>query len=300
MDTPLTEKKFNEFLVIFEKRMSSLETRMSGLETRMSGLDKTVKEIKGFQDYESKAIEYELQMILETYLKNKNPLNTIEKFPMDRIYDMYNKEITELDAAFLIAPISPKYNYSRLTREEMYTMLPARYKPTDKYKFVLAEAKHHMNTKKIKRKLEQFHKILHVFSLANYLMTNPETNVSAYSPQFIKTIQRYPFFGNMDINGCILYFGAAYWDSGLLDKFKQTINEYKKLTDEFTSATAEQKIAIYRTICKLERNWYVIHDPILSDSDILLSIKNLHSIYNQVEFILPSGNRFLIPVERCT
>lgn len=294
MGTPLTEEKFNEFLKVFESRMSGLETRMSGLETRMSGLETKVDQIKGFQDHEAKAIEYELRMILEAYLKRKFPLNNIQHFPMKTIKDIHDTEITELDAAFLIAPITPKYNYSRLSRDDMYMMLEKKYIPTDGCKFVLAEAKHHLTTKKIKIKLEQFYKICQTFVIANKLLTHPETDLSMYSPEFIKNVRSSNFLGNIETS--YLYFGAAYWDGGLLDRFQQMINEYNKLTSDFESANDERKISIYRKLCRLESNWYVVNNPILPDADIL-KLAKIETIYNFVHFILPSGQRFHVPVD---
>jgi hypothetical protein len=210
---------------------------------------------------------------------------------------MYDNEITELDAAFLISPLTPKYNYSRLTRDEMYAMLPMKYKPTDKYRFVLAEAKHHINTQKIKQKLEQFHKILQLFAFANTLITDPDMDVSTYSPEFIKTVKHHPYLANMDNEGCTLYFGAAYWDSGLLDKFQRMIAEYKKLTADFIGAPFERKVSIYRSLCKLESNWFPLNNPMLPHKYIA-KMERITSIYNQVEFILPSGHRFHVPVEK--
>lgn len=299
MGTTFTEEKFNEFLVIFENRMSGLENRMSGIEKRMSSLEKTVKDIKGFQDHESNAIEYELEMILKTHLNQRFPLNDIEDFPMKHMYGIYGEEITEMDAAFLITPHKPKYNYSRLTRNEMYIMLPMKYVPTDKYKFVLAEAKHHINTKKIKQKLQQFHKLRQLFGFAQRLTEHPEIDVASYSTQFIDTVKHHPFMANMDTDACYLYFGAAYWDKGLLERFKQVIEEYKSLALEFEmmATKPERKITIYRKLCKLEHNWFPVLNVTLLDTEILEMTK-IDSIYNLVELILPSGQRFHIPADK--
>lgn len=294
MGTPLTEEKFNEFLKVFESRMSGLETRMSGLETRMSGVEVKLDQVIGFQNHESKAIEYELRMILETHLKRKFPLNVVQLFPMKKIKNIYGEETTELDAAFLIAPITPKYNYSRLSRDDMYIMLEKKYIPTDGYKFVLAEAKHYLDTEKIKTKLEQFHKICQTFIFAKNILSNPEMNMSMFSPEFIDTVKHYKYLGSIETS--YLYFGAAYWKGGLLDRFQQMINDYNKLSSDFESASDDRKISIYRKICKLENNWYVVNNPLLSDADIL-KLQKIETIYNFVHFILPSGQRFHVPVD---
>ena len=112
---------------------------------------------------------------------------------------------------------------------------------------------------------------------------------SAYGTKFIKTMKLNNYVGNID--ACYLYFGAAYWDKGLMDKLQQMVNEYKSLIDAFPAMKRERKIAIYRKLCKLESNWFVIHDPARTDSEIE-AMKSVDSIYNYVDFIVPSGLRF--------
>jgi hypothetical protein len=278
MGTPLTEEKFNEYLIMFDARMTAIETRLSRLEV-------IVKEIKGFQDHESEAIEYELYMILEKYLKIKFPLCDIQKFPMKRIYDQYDKEITELDAAFLINPLILKRDYSRLRLvgvDKRYSNEPS----TEKSIFVMAEAKHHITSKKIKQKLEQFHRIRQLFRISQNVTKSDE---SVYGNAFIKTLTLNKYM--LDIDTCYLYFGAAYWEKGLLDKLQQMIKEYKLLSNEFVSAKKETKNSIYRKLCKLESSWFVFHNPTYTDSEIE-SIQVIDSIYNYIEFIVPSGSRF--------
>lgn len=309
MGTPLTEEKFNEFLKVFETRMSGvenrmtgletrmtgvenrmtgLETRMSGLETRMSGIEGIVKELKGFQDYEAKAIEYELKKTLQAHLKKKFPLYTVETFGMKRLYDQYDKEITELDAAFLIKPWEYVHDYSILASLHKNVKIKKNKLVYDEnYTFVFAEAKHHISLDKVKYKLQQFHQICQLFTLARNVLEK-KIDKDACSPKFIKTVERNSYLGKIDNQ--YLYFCAAYWNDGLLDKLQEVISEYKSLSSEFPKANNERKVAIYRKICKLESEWYAIH-PAIPNTEIE-SLTSIDSIYNYVDFIVPSGHRF--------
>lgn len=290
MGTPFTEEKFNEFLVIFEKRMSGVEARLSGVENRLDKIEKIVKEIKGFQDHESKSIEYELKKILYMYLKKTYPLNNVVKFEMKHIHDQYGGEITELDAAFLIKPLELKHDYSRLRARGVYVKYEKNTLLEDKYIFILAEAKHHITIEKVKYKLQQFHRICQLFTAARNVIEN-KVDKSVYSPKFIKTVERNDYLGKIDTQ--YLFFGAAYWDNGLLDKLQDAITEYKKLSAEFADANKERKVVIYHKLCRIERDWHVIHNPVLTNTEIE-SLTHINSIYNYVDFILPSGERYRI------
>jgi hypothetical protein len=290
MGTPLTEEKFNEYLVIFEKRMSGLETRIDKIEIRMDKMERTLLEIKGFQDNEAKAIEYELKKILEDYLKKTYQLNHVVKFEMKRIYDQFDKEITELDAAFLIKPLEIKHDYSRLRDAGVRIRYEKNSLEEEKCIFVLAEAKHHITIKKVKYKLHQFHRICQMFTVARNVIEN-KVNKRAYSATFIRTVERNDYLGKIDTQ--YLYFGAAYWEDGLLDTLQEVIAEYKKLSAEFADANKERKIAIYHRLCKIESEWYVIHNPVLTNAEIE-NLTRIDSIYNYVDFIVPSGQRYHI------
>jgi hypothetical protein len=89
MDEPLTKAVFLEFV--------------QQINSRFTKLDNKVDELVKFQKYESEAIEYELEALVQKYLQRKYQLYTVKRFPAKHLYDPYTwSEISELDAAFLL------------------------------------------------------------------------------------------------------------------------------------------------------------------------------------------------------
>ena len=85
------------------------------LEEKLAAIHKILKELKGFQSYESDAIEFELQEVLESYLVAEYHLMKVERFRMKKISDPIKvKYITDFDASFLVQNINYQPDYIRL------------------------------------------------------------------------------------------------------------------------------------------------------------------------------------------
>lgn len=301
-NAPLTEKRFIElFTTLFnssikpfetridtriteletriDTRITGLETRMTGLETRMTKIEKTVLEIKGFQTHEAAAIEFELQSLLDKHLRITNPFYKVTPFSLKRLYDpITDIEITELDAAFLLYPTKITPDHSRLLSMGISVPVVEVSHPGGN-KFVLVEAKHYMAREKIIQKMEQFEKIRSMFhhaAIAIKAVTHP------YSTEFMKTVRNNPQIGNID--HCILFFGAAYWEKGLLQELQNDVKKYKNYMISFSEGSDEKKLQILRGANKLESKW-----------GLALSKTNISGALGLIDFIVPSGNAYVIP-----
>lgn len=329
-DIPLTEKRFLELLdIVLDKKLEEkleqkleqkleekLEEKLEKIldkkledklekkfEEKLAPIYSSLKALHGFQKHESDAIEYELEEVLETYLKNEYQLMKIERFPMKSIHDpKTQKEITEFDAAFLLQTTKYYPDYSRLKKAGL--PIP-KTKPqyTDDSIFVLAEAKHYIDTDKIKQKLAQFDRICELFNIIKMISKIPENERKpedfGVDSKFLKTILHNKYLAH--INKTILFFGAAFWKKGLLKDFKNDINIYKNLVTKFNSNNNEKRIHYYREICRIEHKWYnesySPNSPTLSDEEILkLNIIDTAMIH--VNFIEPSGGRYIIATTR--
>jgi hypothetical protein len=286
MGTPLTEERFLELF----------DARMTGLESTVAKLSKTVTEISGFQLHESKAIEFELSMILRKHLGSKYPLFTVSTFPLKRLYDPQSgKEITELDAAFIVKPIRVEPDRELFHKGSIDLKYAKVVEGHGTTKFILAEAKHHMTRENVLTKLSQFEHIRHLFVSAKHLISLKPTNTSAqegpshpYTADFVKVVTNNPVLAN--IGESMLYFGAAYWDHGLLDELQADVEKYKKheFTYMFENPSDRKKLEILNGVHKLEKKW-----------GLTLSTKDGDTIdgaLKYVDFIVPSGDRFIIPV----
>jgi hypothetical protein len=325
MGTPLTEERFLIFVRLIDKRftdlearmsgletrmsglethMSGLETRMSGLETRMSGLEtqissleprmfsleKQMTDIQGFQKHESDTIEFELHMLLTKHLELKYPLKTIIKFPMKRLYNPFtNAEITELDAAFLLSPMTYKQNYSRLHEAGIYKKYTIEPPSTEPSIFIMAEAKHNLNAKKVAEKLNQFDLIRQMFYVAR-------NGYEGISDVFRKTLKHNKFMTTIET--CVLFFGAAYWEPGLLFELREAVKTYKNMANMFESAPENQKVSIFRKALELDSRWR--RQPVgkLPPTEYIIKMHSLEGSLKYIDFIIPSGSRYVIPVAK--
>jgi hypothetical protein len=292
--TTLTEERFIELLGEFRKDINK----------RLDSLELTVRDLKGFQDYESKAIEIDLQILLKKYLSSIYSTSRILPFPLIKLYCPFTlKEITELDAAFLIEPFYKSYNKS-VTRKKNLNVY------SKNNIFVLAEAKHHITKNKIKVKLQQFDEIRQLFKeaenvLTNYMhknisnyITNTDSTVNEAKRVFFETVRRYKFLGY--IKETILFFGAAHWDKKLLNDIQADIRKYKAYANEFNTLHLktnnnkknEEKIRLYKLAYEVEKQWYDNHIA-LNDEEIIKRTL-LPSSLQFCELIIPSGDRYAI------
>jgi hypothetical protein len=277
MGTPLTEERFLEFVKVFD-------TRMSGLESRMSNIEKEVKEIKGFQKLEANAIEYELYMLLKTHLRKTHPFLVVNEFPMKRLHDPTTDiEITELDSSFLLTPIKIVPDHSRLIEAGITISPPVAVSATHESIFVMAEAKHHLTRNKVMEKLAQFERIRHMFKVASSLGKDAS---HSYTKKFVETVNKHSFLSS--IHKSILYFGAAYWEIGLLQELQHDVEKYKNYKKHFNlSIHNERKGQLVKGANKLESKW-----------NITLSTEQIDGVLAYVAFVVPSGHRFTIPIDK--
>ncbi len=297
-NTYLTKNEFYEWMDAFEKRFEAkLDAKF---DEKLAPIKDTLKKLEGFQDNESFAIEYELQTTLRTYLIKSNPRSQVKHYPMNNIYDPFTyKEITELDAAFLLSEVERKPDYSRLTSNGRSLPRPSEtpYSPDKSKHFILAEAKHYINTNKIAYKLWQFDKIIASFHVANQLGSGHI--VDGVHPKFSKCVERNKYLG--EITRTTLYFGAAYWQPNMFDKFRAAVTRYKAFAEQFNSADPSDKINLYNGIKDIEYVWYKNTDvsgcapPVrdLSDEQII-ALESIDGALAHVEFIFPSGGRFTV------
>jgi hypothetical protein len=282
-DIPLTEKQFLELLD--EKFKEKLKPIRS-----------TIDKLQGFQDHEAHAIEFELEMILHKYLTNKYPLMSTNKLGMKFINDPYTTlPITELDAAFLLKPYEYSHDYSRL--REAGLPIPQKYdNKNPSFIFILAEAKHYIHREKIAEKLYQFDRICEVFTLVYRILNKlDDPKKLGVTKEFLSTVQRNKFLAN--IKDSILFFGAGYWQKGLFQEFKNDINEYIKLVNDFKSVNGDNKLNIYKRIIELKRKWYgKNYSPSKNEksSDDIIALNTINDAIYNTRLIQPSGDRFII------
>lgn len=337
------ETIFTKLLIFLKDKFESIDNRFESIDNRFESIDKQLRGLLGFQENESHAIEYELQMILKAHLKKINNGKQIVPYEMKSIKNPYTgKELTEFDGAFIVEPTTmPYYNLSRLQK-----LFPKKKKTTDsntiktsilskKNKkinnnnftkknnryindstpkgFVLAEAKHHINADKIKTKLEQFTQILEIFKLAKEIKGKPRDKVDPrINRKFITQVERDKYMSSIDINQCFLYFGAAYWDSGLLRALRHDLKEHADEVSKFYSISNKiydvekqsesdtllqieksiaDKIQIYKRTIRIELKWYI--PKILTDEEAS-RLEEIKSPFSQIRLIIPSGNRFIV------
>jgi hypothetical protein len=299
MGTPLTEERFLEFVKVIDIRLTRIEEDIAILKQDVAVLKQDVallkrdmKEVRAFQDYESKTIEYELQALLETHLKTKYPFYDVKEFPMRRLYDpITDSEITELDAAFLLSPIIMKADYSRLKERGVYKKYEP-VKPTNGCIFVMAEAKHHITTDKIALKLNQFNNIRAMFKAAKDVANGD----MLFSETFKKTVARNPYLANIQTG--VLFFGAAYWGGRLVKDFENDVKQCKEFVKKFAlEKDSDKKYRIYLESQDLESKWRDVNLEIKSVTEVA-SMKQLTGTLRHVELITPSGNRYLIKEEK--
>jgi hypothetical protein len=261
-------------------RMDRNENESSVRFTRIEG---TLRKLEGFQRNEADSIEFELRKIVEKYLMKKYAHMTIKTYALKNPKHPYtNKQLTDLDAAFLLVPYVHKVDHERMKSTGIS------YRAPEKGNMILAiaEAKHHMTKDKIVKKLAQFNIIYKMIWLAKRITENPDaahdrstmSNGRKITSKFIKTIERSEF---QYINDFILFFGAAYWEKGILDDFEKDVATYKELAAEF-EATGDQ--GLLQQASALEGRW-------------TNEASDAHSItgaMRYVQFIYPSGERYSI------
>lgn len=111
------------------------------------------------------------------------------------------------------------------------------------------------------------------------------TTIHPYTADFVKVVTNNPILAN--IGESMLYFGAAYWDHGLLDELQADVEKYKKheFTYMFENPSEQKKHEIFNGVHKLEKKW-----------GLTLSTNNIDGALKYVDFIVPSGDRFIVPV----
>jgi len=285
-------------VAILKNDVAILKNDVSSLKANVSLLNTQVKELKNFQDLESKAIEYELRQILYQYLKKQFPLMNVMEFKMKEMYHPITGEhITELDGAFTLGSISPDIDYKRFTDAGLsFIKIPKKEQnyPTI---FVLAEAKHYLTRSKIAKKLAQFDKIISFFEAAK---TYKRTKSESYTRDFVMTVLRNDFITNM--HTYILFFGASFWDKNMMDNLEHDVAKRKEFIQAFHTATNTDKIRIFRKIKALEKQWYshkdfkdqLPPDYELSD-DKILELQEVRGAMAHIQFVLPSGERYRVP-----
>lgn len=306
--TPLTEERFVElFDGLLKSRLESMlppilesmlppimESKLPSMieslfDKKLAPIQRTLNEVYSFQQHESKAIESELSQVLKSDLKRKYPQQSIVPFQVKKVYDPKTGSlITDLDAAYLVKPILQRPDYTRLINAG----LPLPTKPIDvstSTRFVLAEAKHHLNRKKIAEKLNQFERIIQMFQEAKFITSTTDKEVlKYYTEEFINTVHRNKYF--TEIDDYELYFGALYWEPSLINDLETDVEIYKTLCQEF--ATSSKKVEIYKKIYALEKKWY---NPIsnLTDEQII-ALKTIDGFFGKITAIYPSGQRYQI------
>jgi hypothetical protein len=330
LDGYLTEKRFNEFQgqldkrfddfqeqldkkldikldILFEKYEKRLLEKMTNmmdtmidnkLDKKLKPIHDTLKTLQGFQDNEANAIEYELEMIIEKYLKDNYPIKTVTKFPIKTPMDPYtDKEITDLDVSFLIKDYKHTYNYSRLKEAGIYMSISKQSNNKTNTIFVLGEAKHYICKRKISDKLSQFDRICNIFKLSRHIIQNPN-NISnlGVTDKFLSTVKRNTYLA--EISSYILFFGAAFWEKGIMKAFNEAIKQYNELINNFTKASEDKKVAIYYKILAIEQEWYGKDNAPVREDLADDSIKSLDKIEGfgllYVKLIHPSGDRYKI------
>jgi hypothetical protein len=293
-DIPLTEKRFFELLD---------DTLDKKIKEKLDPIHKMLKELKGFQTYESDAIEFELQEVLESYLVAEYPLMKVDRFRMKKISNpKTGEDITDFDAAFLVQNINYQPDYSRV-KEAALPIPKRKAEYTDSVFFVVAEAKHHIDKDKIKEKLRQFDKIRAIFNLMKRISQIPENErkpeLLGVSSKFLNTILHHKYLARID--QIFLFFGAAHWSEGLLKDIKGAASIYRDLVQRIKNAPPEQKPNFYKHLCLLENKWYepgkAPNSPNLSPEEIA-NLTTIDGAMLYVNFIEPSGDRYKVVTKK--
>ncbi len=297
-NNPVTEARLIELLKVFKEDFkkelgNELQVKFDAIDRRFDAIYSELKEIKGFQRHEADAIEFELDSVLKKYLKKTYFRMNITKFPIKHINDPYtHEELTDFDAAFLLTPLKHEVDYSRLAAASI-TIPSKKNQIKEGNTFILAEAKHYINREKIKRKLWQFDRIINIFNLAKKIKGG-ET-VQGVHKKFMTTVQRNPFLAN--IESYTLFFGAAYWEKGLMDDFEDDVAKYKALIDAFNNEKNDnRKVILYKQLCEIEMEWYsdkATHISTLTVDEIT-QLGKIDGAMKYVEFIQPSGERYSV------
>ena len=150
------EAKFDEKLAPIIHRLDKLDARMDKLDARMDNLDARMKHMEGWSKRQDNSLESELKIAIKTHLvSSRLGFYTVEPtvFPKE-IKDENGKTLTEFDGIFI------------LTSDKEHANSLSKYLPkhgvidvnTEAYLFIV-EAKQHVTTKKIRRKIRQMEKI---------------------------------------------------------------------------------------------------------------------------------------------
>ncbi len=284
-----------------DKRFEAIDKRFEAIDKRFEGIERDIREIKGFQKHESDGIEFEIYSTLKNHLKFEYGTKKIIDFPIKTLSDPYTfKLISDLDAAFLISPYNYRANYSRLAERGIPAPSKKKYIAEKTNIFVLAEAKHYMNTNKIATKLSQFDRIIEMIAIAKRIDEGEDVPEGIH-PSFIKFVKREPMFSQ--INECYLYFGAAYWHKDDMQRFNKDVHTYNDcvLIIKDADATNDKKIKAYNTIKRIEEKWYMNTDdeecvPPKRDltDDEIVELTDIDGAIAHVEVIIPSGERFSV------
>jgi len=294
----LTEKRLLELL---EPRFKSIDDKFKSIDDKLISIDIRLHGVEGFQRHESEAIVFELRLVLEKYLRKEYPIYTVKTFPMKSINDPYTDErLTEFDAAYIIQPYTHNSgNLNTRLREKNIKYRTLKKQPMNGDNiFILAEAKHYIDVDKIKLKLWQFDKLMNLFSLAKriHATKNMEKRKEfGVNPKFLSTIQYNQIIAH--IHDYRLFFGAAYWQKGLLLRFRDDIEERNRLYNQFVKASGDEKIRVYRKLINVEKRWYqpenLPNHPKLSDDEIA-RLKDLPGAMKYIDIIQPSGERYSV------
>lgn len=104
--------------------------------------------------------------------------------------------------------------------------------------FILAEAKHKIDDKKIAEKLGQSDTIISFFEAAK----NCRLGKSCPSTKFAKMVAR-----NQDIaymEQYILFFGASFWEESLMDDLERDLADRKVMVAKFFELSADRKTVV--------------------------------------------------------
>jgi hypothetical protein len=283
--------------------ITNMKTDITNMKTDITNMKNTLQTLQGFQNNESKAIEFELKMVLKKYLKNKFPSFTLKSLEMKKPRDPYtNETITDLDAAFILENINMRQNFTRL-KERGMTISPHLFNKneiSDKRIFILAEAKHYIDLAKIKEKLSQFDRICNIFKLANRLDNSEDIEVESKKlkvhKDFISTVKHNKYLSK--INEYYLFFGATYWETNIMEKLETDINKRAKLVCAFlepNNTNNINKVEIYKKICEIDAKWYtpenMPNNPVISDTTII-TLTEIKGGLGYTKLIEPSGERY--------
>ena len=207
--------------------------------------------------------------------------------------------MTDFDAAYLLKPYKKQKNNDMTARLRNHSMQYTRKNNNinSGYIFVLAEAKHYIDSDKIKRKLWQFDKFYQLFLLANRIHhTEGTKNHTTFDvhPKFLSTVKYNPILAH--IRNYHLFFGAAYWEKNLLVRFKHDVKQRRLFYNDFVHATSnDEKIKAYHKIVNIEKKWYHVDQMPnrinLSDTEII-ELEQLKGAMAYVDFIQTSGDRY--------